>query len=389
MHAKKIILIGTTGSSLYGFRSDLIKKLVSDEYQVYAFTSEYSESCLEKIKALGAIPVCYELSRGGLNPFSDIASTIQLIKRIKAIQPDLVFSYFTKPVVYGSLAAKISKVPTVIGMIEGLGSPFTVHRDGQSLKMRIIRFVQVSLYRIVFPFLDKIIFLNPDDPIELIELNEIKCKKGAVEVLGPIGLNLSDYEFKQWNEDQSISFIFIARLIAEKGIFEFIEAAKIVKKMYPQAIFKIIGGLDSQNPYGLTQDELDDVIDSGIVEYPGFVTNVAERIQDSAVFVLPSYYREGVPRSTQEAMAIGRPVITTDVPGCRETVVDGLNGYLVPKWDSAALANKMCYFIEHPHRINEMGLESFKIAQEKFDAEKINLRLIEIMGLMSKNETTY
>ena len=154
-----------------------------------------------------------------------------------------------------------------------------------------------------------------------------------------------------------------------------------MKQKYPKVTFKIIGGLDHENPYGLTQEELNEVIDSGVIEYPGFVSNVAERIQDSAVFVLPSYYREGVPRSTQEAMAVGRPVITTDVPGCRETVVDGMNGFLVPKWDAEALADKMCYFIEHPEQINVMGLESFKIAQEKFDAEKINLKLIEIIGL--------
>ncbi|MDN5638994.1 MAG: glycosyltransferase, partial [Staphylococcus equorum] len=166
------------------------------------------------------------------------------------------------------------------------------------------------------------------------------------------------------------------------------DAAKLVKQKYPNIIFKIIGGLDTENPYGLTKQELDDVIFSGVVEYSGFVTDVAKRIQDSAVFVLPSYYREGVPRSTQEAMAIGRPVITTDVPGCRETVVDGINGFLVPKWNPEALAEKMCYFIENPEQVNIMGLKSYQIAQEKFDAEKVNSKLIEIMGLKDLNEKT-
>ena len=136
----------------------------------------------------------------------------------------------------------------------------------------------------------------------------------------------------------------------------------------------------------LKQSQLDQLIEENLFEYPGFVTNVKDWIIESSVFVLPSY-REGVPRSTQEAMAIGRPVITTDVPGCRETVVDGLNGFLVPQWDAQALAHKMCYFIEHPNQINKMGLESFKIAQEKFDAEKINFKILDIMGLTSKNET--
>lgn len=385
---KRIILIGNTSSTMLGFRSDLIKKLVSNEYEVYAFICEYNEEHLGKIKNLGAIPVTYRMNRGGLNPFADLKTIFELKEKINKIKPDLVFSYFTKPVVYGSIAARLSTVPKVIGMIEGLGTPFTVHKYGQSLKVKVIRFIQVSLYKIVFPFLDKIIFLNPDDPKDLIEKNSIKYKKNAIQMLGPIGLNLEEYPYNYWDQRQPISFIFIARLLAEKGIFEYIEAAKLVKQKYPNIIFKIIGGLDTENPYGLTKQELDDVIFSGVVEYSGFVTDVAKRIQDSAVFVLPSYYREGVPRSTQEAMAIGRPVITTDVPGCRETVVDGINGFLVPKWNPEALAEKMCYFIENPEQVNIMGLKSYQIAQEKFDAEKVNSKLIEIMGLKDLNEKT-
>ena len=118
-----------------------------------------------------------------------------------------------------------------------------------------------------------------------------------------------------------------------------------------------------------------------LIEYPGYVNNVSEHIADSAVFVLPSYYREGVPRSTQEAMAIGRPVITTDVPGCRDTVIDGVNGFLIPKWDVNVLVEKMCFFIENPEQIKIMGKESYKIACEKFDVHKVNKKLFEIMEI--------
>ena len=170
-------------------------------------------------------------------------------------------------------------------------------------------------------------------------------------------------------------------MLAEKGIYEYLEAAKIVKLKYPKTIFKVIGGLDLENPYGLSQSELDKLIASKLIEYPGYVNNVSEHIADSAVFVLPSYYREGVPRSTQEAMAIGRPVITTDVPGCRDTVIDGVNGFLIPKWDVNALVEKMCFFIENPEQINIMGTESYKIACEKFDVHKVNKKLFEIMEI--------
>ena len=383
---KKMVLIGNTSSMMLGFRSDLIKKLISENYRVFAFVCEYTESELNKIKELGAHVVIYKMNRGGVNPFADLQTIFELKRKISEIKPDIVFSYFTKPVVYGSFAAKMNKVPKIVGMIEGLGSPFTVHKNGQNLKIKIIKAVQIVLYRIAFPFMDKIIFLNKDDPNDLITQNKISYKTNAIEILGPIGLDLKDYKYKVWDETQQISFIFIARLLAEKGIFEYIEAAKIIKIKYPQVIFKIIGGLDIENPYGLTQQELDEIIASGIIEYPGFVNDVAKRIQNSAVFVLPSYYREGIPRSTQEAMAIGRPVITTDVPGCRETVVDGVNGFLVPKWDAQALAEKMCYFIEHPEQVNIMGLESYKIAQEKFDANIANDKLFEIMGLKEIDE---
>ncbi|WP_336175312.1 glycosyltransferase family 4 protein [Acinetobacter ursingii] len=385
---KKIVFVTTTASSCYGFRRDLIKKLINLDYVVYTFFSEFSDGDSDKIKELGAIPVYYHLSRGGLNPFLDIKSLFELKSQINKIQPDIVFSYFTKPVIYGSLAGKLCGISKVIGMIEGLGSPFTIHKNGQSIKIKFIRLIQVRLYKLVFPFLDKIVFLNQDDPIDLIKENTIKCKANAIQVLGPIGLNLQEYAYSQWDVSKTISFIFIARLIAEKGIFEYLAAARIVKEKYPDVVFKVIGGLDYENPYGITKNELNDVIATGIIEYHGFVTDVAKHIQDSAVFVLPSYYREGVPRSTQEAMAIGRPVITTDVPGCRETVVDGLNGFLVPKWNPEALAEKMCYFIENPEQINIMGKESYKIAQEKFDVHCVNQKLFEIMGLKDTDEKT-
>src|SRR5699024_4895067 len=161
----------------------------------------------------------------------------------------------------------------------------------------------------------------------------------------------------------------------------YIAAAKIVKNKYADAKVIVLGSIDKEALGALTESELKQFTEANIVEYPGHVNNVPEWIANSSVFVLPSYYREGVPRSTQEAMAIGRAVITTDVPGCRETVVDGVNGFLVEKWNPQALAEKMIYFIEHPEEIKKMGYESYKIAQDKFDADKVNKRLINMLGL--------
>lgn len=375
----KIILIGTAASSVLGFRANLIKALLQKQYIVYTFVSEYTWEELDKIENLGAVPVTYKLSRGGLNPLADTKVTYELAKKIKNIKPDLVFSYFSKPVIFGTLAAKIAKVPRIIGMLEGLGYTFTDQPEGLNKKTKLIKMVQVLLYKIALPQLDKLIFLNEDDPRDLLEKYNIKVKK--LEVLGGIGLDLEAYIHQPVvNSKLYLNFLFIGRLLKEKGIHEFVSAAKIVKSEYPQIQFTVLGAIDIANPGALKQSELDGLVVSQIVNYPGHVNNIQDWIADADVFVLPSY-REGVPLSTQEAMAIGRAVITTDVPGCRDTVVDGVNGFLVEKWNPQALAAKMIYFIEHPEDIKRMGEQSYKIAQEKFDAVKVNERLLNILEL--------
>lgn len=375
---KKIVMIGTTAACFYGFRAELIKNLNLKNITVYAFTTDNDALELEKISKLGAIPISYQLNRGGLNPLADMLATYKLAQQIKQLKPDLVFSYFAKPVIFGTLAAKIAKVPKIIGMLEGLGYTFTDQPNGLSSKTKLIKAIQVFLYKLALPKLDQLILLNHDDKTELLINNDIEVKE--TYILGGIGLDLNQYKYSPATKDLPIQFLFIGRLLKEKGIHDFIAAAQIVKEKFPQTTFTVLGGIDEANLGALTQGELTQYIDQNVIDYPGHVENIAEWIKQSHVFVLPSY-REGVPRSTQEAMAIGRPVITTDVPGCRDTVIDGVNGFLVPKWNPQALAEKMIYFIEHPEQVRMMGDQSHKIAIEKFDAEKVNQRLLEILGI--------
>ena len=173
----KIVIIGTVASSFYGFRAGLIKALREKQYVIYAFISEYSMDDLKKIEALGAIPVTYELNRGGMNPLADAKATYALSKKIKEIAPDLVLSYFSKPVIFGTLAARMAKVPQIIGMLEGLGYAFTDQPEGLNHKTKLIKNIQALLYKIALPQLDKIIFLNPDDPKDLLGFYNIKVKK--------------------------------------------------------------------------------------------------------------------------------------------------------------------------------------------------------------------
>jgi glycosyltransferase involved in cell wall biosynthesis len=377
MNNKKIILVGTTASNLYGFRKDFILSCLRQGYEVYAFVSEYNDYWLENIRNIGAIPITYQLSRGGLNPFKDIYSIYQLSKKIKKIKPEIVFSYSAKPTIYGTLAARLAKVPRVVGMLEGLGYAFTEQPTGFSKKTKTIRNIQVLLYKIAFLRLDDLILLNPDDKKDL--LNSHSINVSAVHILGPTGLDLKEYNYVI-APTSPMSFLFIGRLLKEKGIFEFIDAIKIVKNIYPDTKFIILGEIDTENLGALTEKKLKDLISQGLFEYPGYVSNVANWINQSSVFVLPSY-REGVPRSTQESMAIGRPVITTDVPGCRETVINDVTGFLVPRWDPKALAEKMIYFIENPEQVNIMGYQGYLYAKDNFDAEKINEKLLKIVGV--------
>lgn len=374
----RILLIGTTAECVYNFRKDLILTLVAKGYEVYAFTTDYIPSELEKISALGATPVPYVFSRGGLNPLNEFKNTIILYQKIKKINPYLVLSYFAKPAIFGTLAAKMAKVPRIFAMLEGLGYTFTDQPEGLSTKTKIIRKSQIALFKLALPLADGVIFLNPDDPKDLLAKNNIEVKK--VHLLGGIGINLADYPFSTKHMNDNITFIFVGRLLKEKGINDYVNAAKIVKNKYPNTKFVVLGAADNSNFGSLTQKDIDSLVQTNLIVYPGRVDNVNKWLEDSDVFVLPSY-REGIPKSTQEAMAIGRAVITTDVPGCRETVIDGVNGFLVPKWNPQALAEKMSYFIENPEIITQMGEESYKIAEKKFDSRRVNENMINILGL--------
>ncbi|MDO4223811.1 MAG: glycosyltransferase family 4 protein, partial [Acinetobacter sp.] len=256
---------------------------------------------------------------------------------------------------------------------------FTEQPEGFAKKTKIIRAIQVMLYKLALPLLDRLIFLNPDDPKDLLEKHHIQVKN--VSILGGIGLNLADYPYSPLEHiQQPIQFLFIGRLLKEKGIHEFIAAAKIVKQRYDNVQFTVLGAIDTANLGALLQQDLDHYIQSGLIHYPGQVPNVKDYIAQSHVFVLPSY-REGVPRSSQEAAAMGRAIITNDVAGCRETVENGVNGFLVERWNAQVLADKMIYFIENPQQIIAMGQASHQLAVEKFDADKVNQRLIEMMGI--------
>lgn len=375
--SNKVVLLGTVAAYTINFRGGLIRALLAEGYDVYCCCTDFNSHTKSIVVKMGATPIEYSLSRAGTNPLADFYTIIKIKRLLNDIKPDAAISFVVKPVIYGSIAARLAGVKHRYAMLEGLGYVFTDLPSGLSFKQKLLRKIQIFLYRLALPCIDRLIFLNHDDPADLLEKNNLKAK--SVHVLGGIGLNLEDYPFSPAPIDP-IRFLFIGRLLAEKGVFEYVQAARLVKQQYPGAEFVVLGGFDEENPGGLKREALNQLLVEGIIEYPGHVNNVPDWIAGSSVFVLPSY-REGMPRSTQEAMAMGRAVITSDAPGCRETVEQGVNGFIVPRWNAQALAEKMIFLIENPSEITRMGSESHRIAVDKFDANKVNQRLMEILKL--------
>lgn len=370
----KILLIGNQASTIILFRKKLIKQLVSTDTSVHVLIMDNDREKFLQISQLGAVPEQYLFSRSGMNPVSDMVNTLALSKKIRQIKPDVVFCFFPKPVIFGTLAAKLAGVKRIYNLLEGLGFCYTAHKKKDSFKKLVLKKIQTFLYRVTLPHSKKVLFLNRDDYHDLIVNNNIVIQD--YEVIGGIGVNLNEYSYSL-PDNHILHFGMVSRLLVEKGVREFVQAAKIVKEKYPAAKFSIAGAIDD-NPGGITREQLNIWKQEGHVEFLGQISDVKSYLTELSVFVLPSY-REGIPRSTQEAMSIGRAVITTDVPGCRETVSHGLNGFMIPPWNVELLAEAMINFIEDPQQVISMGKESRRIAEEKFDENVATDKLISIL----------
>lgn len=374
---QRIAVVGTMSSVILGFRGELIKAMVQAGHLVYAFASDYTTETETAVISLGAIPVSYKLGRFSLNPFAELLSAVHLYRLFRQHKISMTFCYFAKPVIYGTLAAWAAGVPVRVAKIEGLGRAFTIGPKGDTLKRKLVQRIQVALYRLSLARAQHVFLLNPDDKKDLIDRFAIRT--GQLHQLNGIGVNLAHYA-RSYPPEHTVRFIFVGRLLEEKGIRYFLAAAEQLKQQYPRTEFEVLGEPDGK--HGVSRKQLIDYVERGIIYYPGRVANVVPHLQQASVFVLPSYYREGVPRSTQEAMAVGRAVITTDMPGCRETVVNGVNGFLVPAHDQKALEQAMLQFIRQPELINNMGEQSYRLAQQKFDVGKINLQIMQALQLL-------
>lgn len=366
---KKIALVANTTWNIYKFRLNIIKKLLENNNQVIVIAPQDQYiNYKEKFPTVKHIPI-KQLSRKG-NVFKDLKLIFELRYIYKKLKPDMVLHYTHKANIFGGFA-KFGLSTKSLAVVTGLGYAF-LHKG-------LIQTITKMLYKFCSKIHDKILFENEEDMNLFID--EGIAKKEKVDFVNGCGVDVTEYKSGLIQRKESkLVFTFIGRLLYDKGILEFIEAAKRIKKSDIDVEFWIIGELDEGNPSMIKKHELLQWIETGVVTYHGFLNDVKPMIEKSDCIVLPSY-REGMSRTILEAMSMERAVITSDVPGCRQMVEDGKNGYLVPHKDFEELTIAIQNFIQlTPSERLNMGKTGRKIVMENFNSEKIANELYQIIS---------
>lgn len=367
----KISVLSSHTPSLFWFRIDLMKSLIADGHSVIAIGNEPEEEWCDKFKEYGIQYKHIYIKRTGLNPLTDL-KTYKSIKRIlEQEKPDKIFTYQAKTVIYGSLAANAIGIDEVYPLIAGLGSVMR----GSGIKNRIIRNIMLAEYRLAFKASKKVFFQNNDDADMFI--NNKVVSKDKVTIINGSGVNLDKFTYEPLPDKPA--FLFIGRLIRDKGLIEYLEACKRIKTDYPDVRCLLVGPYDS-NPSAVQPKDIQKYIDDEIIEYYGEQNDVRPFLKQCSTYVLPSYH-EGTPKTVLEAMATGRSIITTDAPGCRETVIDGYNGFLVPVMNTDILVQKMKQLIFNSDENALMARRGLALAQSKYDVNLINKSIKKAMDL--------
>lgn len=374
-----ILILGNDPKSLVNFRGPLADAMLAEGHRVSAAGAGRDAKADAWFQSRGITYHDVPMERAGINPFSDRRTYAELRALMDRVKPELLFAYTIKPVVYGLLAARKAGVPRRTAMISGLGYAFT-ENPGEAIAARMkrsaVRAAARTAYAAALKCADTVIFQNGDDREAFAAMGLLNAGQHVGLVNGS-GVDLDHYRPAPMPEGPT-TFLMIARLLRDKGVYEYVEAARQVKRAQPEARFVLVGPFDP-NPAAVKPAEVEAWVREGVIEYGGAVDDVRPHIAACHVFVLPSYYGEGVPRSTLEAMAMGRPVITTDSPGCRETVVHGSNGVLVRARASDDLARAMSGAIQERQHLERYGEASHQRAVRLFSARNVasaTLRLL-------------
>jgi glycosyltransferase involved in cell wall biosynthesis len=360
------LVVASLAESLLRFRRPLLEALHADGWAVHACAPEPTEALRDELAGIGVTLHAVPLARTGLDPLRDLAFLRALLRLVDAIGARAVLAYTIKPVVWAGIACRIRGV-AFFPLVTGLGYAFS----GNDAKRAAVRAIATLLLRTSLRGARLAFFQNRDDRDEFVR-RRIVPRGLPTHVVSGSGVDLDAYAPAPLPD--APSFLMIGRLLRDKGVHEYAQAARIVRAARPDARFHLVGWIDV-NPTAIAQADLRAWQDEGLLHYWGRLDDVRPAIRAARIYVLPSY-REGLPRTVLEAMAMGRPVITTDAPGCRETVEPGVNGLRVPVADARALADAMLALAADPARAARMGERSVAIARERFDARTVSAQMV-------------
>jgi len=371
--SRKIIYLVTEDWYFWSHRLSLAEAARKQGHEVFVITNpgEFADRIVSKGFTL--FPLALHRSVG--SPFRELGAVIKLIRLYKGIKPDLVHHVALKPVILGSFAAWLAGVPHVVNAYTGLGHLFIFDSWTSRFFMSIVApLMSVILKGKRFHS----IVQNSDDEKQLLKLGLVNAKH--VSLVRGSGVDTTEFKYSPEPVTDSPVVLFASRLLKDKGIIEFIEAAKLLKRNGTSARVVVVGELDEANPTSISKTELNAWIDQGIIEWWGYRDDMGEVFRQVHIVCLPSY-REGLPKVLLEAAACGRPVVTTDVPGCRDIVIDGINGFLVPAKDHVSLAEAIHRLIESPDLRKKLGSAGRKRVVENFEIDIVNSATI---GLYNK-----
>ena len=365
----KLLITTNTTWNLVNFRSGLIAALVSRGFDVVAVAPD--DEYRDRLRELGCRYVPLNMDNQGTHPVKDALLLWRYVVVLLRLRPAVVLSYTVKPNIYASLAARLVGV-TVINNVSGLGTAF--------LRGGWLGGVVCSLYRVALRRSHRVFFQNDEDRQVFIEKRLVApARTGLLPGSGIDLVHFSPLAFdgSSLRNGAGLVFLMVARLLWDKGVLEFVEAARRVKALFPESRFQLLGFLDVKNQTAVGRSDVEAWVKDGVVEYLGTTDDVRPFLADADCVVLPSY-REGTPRSLLEAAAMGRPLLATDVPGCREVVIDGVNGLLCRLRDSVDLAEKMMQMITMPmSALLQMGQESRRLAEMRFDEQIVIRKYLE------------
>lgn len=371
---RTVLLVGSHPESLLNFRGPLIQDMIASGISVVVTAPDIDPVVRAGLAKIGARIFDIPLSRASTSILANLRYMRALRALMRETSPDLVLTYTIKPNIWGSIAAGRMGIRSA-SMVTGLGLAVA---GGIGLKQAMIGKITRWLYARATRSNQQVVFQNPDDRDAFISMGCLEDPSKACLVNGS---GVDTTYFSPTPLPGTPTFLMVSRLLASKGVLEYSAAAKLVKRIHPEARFLLVGFLDEVSD-SVSEEQLQGCISDG-VEFLGKLDDVRPAIARASCYVLPSYYPEGTPRSVLEAMSMGRPIITTDMPGCRETTRDGVNGYLVEARKVDPIVNAMCRIIEDPVLTIRMGAESRGVAEEKYDVRKVNKALLQHLQVIS------